>query len=285
MSRETDSIVAKHKASRLGGHVTSITSSAPGRASGTYHERRGSPSPSDKVGKGLAVDFGDDSGNKATPTKLAIFNLFAQDSSKLAELFYAFADFYVKNGIRYPIANLDRSIWLDHRDHCHVAVSKGVYLPSAVASVVKEPVAIIPARVPEDGMPIPTSPTDAALTPSGAGAWRVQWDGGVITSGDAQFHGSMGGKQNPFGFVSIAPTITGRGYWLLAEDGGVYSFGDAEHLGSYWSIAEKDRQGIRSFVSITAHADGDGWCILGTDGSWWHVRRADRDAFAKIGRL
>ncbi|NAZ73841.1 hypothetical protein GTQ99_00150 [Kineococcus sp. T13] len=271
MSKETDGIVAKHANSGLGGHVTSITSSAPGRAVGTYHERKATPSATDKIGKGLAVDFGDDTGDTKTASKMAIFNLFAQDSASLAELFHSHADFYVKNGRRYPIADLDRGVYNDHFDHIHVAVAKGTVLASAPLNNTKANAVVVPTTVSEDNVPAFNTVMDADYTPTLNGSWRVEWGGGVITSGDAAFFGSMGGQQNPHGFVSIARTASGKGHWLLAEDGGIYAFGDAQFYGSYWNIPEKDRQGVRSFVSVKriSYADGEGYRIMGTDGSWY----------------
>ncbi|HTV11341.1 MAG TPA: hypothetical protein VME20_05700 [Acidimicrobiales bacterium] len=73
----------------------------------------------------------------------------------------------------------------------------------------------------------------AAVTPSGNGAWQAGADGGVFTSGDATFYGSLPGDNiTPDTPVTgIAATPDGRGYWLVGADGTVFSFGDAGFFG------------------------------------------------------
>lgn len=68
-------------------------------------------------------------------------------------------------------------------------------------------------------------------TKSGAGYWIVGADGGVESFGDADFHGSMGGKHITAPVTDGAVTPTGNGYWLLGGDGAVYAFGDADFYG------------------------------------------------------
>ena len=71
-----------------------------------------------------------------------------------------------------------------------------------------------------------------ADTVDGAGYWMVASDGGIFAFGDAQFHGSMGGKPLNKPIVGMAATVTGKGYWLLSSDGGIFTFGDAKFYGS-----------------------------------------------------
>jgi hypothetical protein len=73
-----------------------------------------------------------------------------------------------------------------------------------------------------------------AVTPSGNGTWEAGMDGGVITSGDAKFYGSVpsinGTLKAPV--TAMAATPDGLGYWLVGGDGAVFSFGDAHFFGS-----------------------------------------------------
>lgn len=195
MSKETDAIVARHKASGVGGRVTSITSDAPGRKDGTYHQRWGTPSPKDKDGKGLAVDFGDDTGDVATATKLAIFNLFAQESSKLAELFYSHAPFFVKHGVRKPIAQFNREDFARHKNHVHVAVARGMLLPLP-------PVPVAPAAP----KPIQSQEDDEMFN----NARTITWPDGsktcVTPDGDPQCFGNSPDNMPPhFGGMGSLP--------------------------------------------------------------------------------
>jgi hypothetical protein len=72
-----------------------------------------------------------------------------------------------------------------------------------------------------------------AVTPSGNGTWQAGSDGGVITSGDATFYGSVPGEsvvlEAPV--TAIASTPDGHGYWLLGANGSIYNFGDAGFFG------------------------------------------------------
>ncbi|WP_144836035.1 hypothetical protein [Kocuria rosea] len=222
MSKETDAIVARHKASGVGGRVTSITSSAPGRKDGTYHQRWGTPSAKDKAGKGLAVDFGDDTGDAATPTKLAIFKLFAQESPKLAELFYSHAPYFVKHGVKKPISQFNREDFARHKNHVHVAVSKGVSLtvptPTLSAASSKEPPMSKPVFI------------DACSTPDLGGSWRLEPNGGVWTHGNAQFFGAFANlpeniKLTSTGvFIAIETVPSTGGYRIFDTSGNFFDF-------------------------------------------------------------
>ncbi len=151
---------------------------------------------------------------------------------------------------------------------------------------------------------IPASPLTlgAAATPDGRGVWTAATDGGVFTYGDAQFHGSMGGKTLNAPVIGIAATSDGRGYWQVAADGGIFSFGNAQFHGSmggqplnkpvvgmaadpatggYWEVASDG--GVFSFdapflgsmggkplnepiVGMAAAADGGGYWLVAFDG-------------------
>ena len=68
-------------------------------------------------------------------------------------------------------------------------------------------------------------------TRSGKGYYIVAADGGVFSFGDAEFHGSLGGKKLNAPIVDGALSQAGSGYYLVGADGGVFAFGDAEYLG------------------------------------------------------
>jgi hypothetical protein len=100
-----------------------------------------------------------------------------------------------------------------------------------------------------------------ARTLTGAGAWTATADGGVLTSGDAPFYGSMGARPLRRPVVGITATPTGRGYWLVAADGGVFTFGDARFHGSPSSRALR-----APAVGIVASRSGTGYWIVAADG-------------------
>jgi hypothetical protein len=62
---------------------------------------------------------------------------------------------------------------------------------------------------------------------SDTGYWMVARDGGVFTSGNVGYYGSMGGKKLSSPITGLLPTASGHGYWLVAADGTTYPFGDA----------------------------------------------------------
>lgn len=108
-------------------------------------------------------------------------------------------------------------------------------------------------------LPLPGSRTVA--TSGGNGSWRVAPDGGVFTSGDAGFFGSLGATHINQPVVGIAATPTGRGYWLVASDGGVFTFGDAPFLGSAGDID------LRAPVTAMARTpSGRGYWLVAVDG-------------------
>jgi hypothetical protein len=83
------------------------------------------------------------------------------------------------------------------------------------------------------GLPLAGTLVGAAVTPTGNGTWQVGIDGGIITSGDATFYGSLPGDSlTPDAPVTgITGTSDGHGYWLVGADGTVFSFGDAQFYG------------------------------------------------------
>jgi hypothetical protein len=100
-----------------------------------------------------------------------------------------------------------------------------------------------------------------ARTLTGAGAWTATADGGVLTSGDAPFYGSMGATPLRSPVVGITASPTGDGYWLVAADGGVFTFGDARFHGS------PSTQALRApAVGIVATRRGTGYWVVAADG-------------------
>ena len=103
--------------------------------------------------------------------------------------------------------------------------------------------------------------TGIARTATGAGAWTATADGGVFTTGDALFYGSLGGQRLNRPIVGIAATPKGAGYWLVSDDGGVFAFGDAGFHGSVSNQRLNSR-----IVGITPTEDGGGYWLAGADG-------------------
>jgi hypothetical protein len=94
---------------------------------------------------------------------------------------------------------------------------------------------LFPGDVHEGGGPgtaLSGAVSGIASTASGNGAWVAGLDGGVMTVGDAAFHGSASGtatvSKSPL--TAIAATPDGEGYWLVTGSGTVTAFGDAHIL-------------------------------------------------------
>jgi hypothetical protein len=100
-----------------------------------------------------------------------------------------------------------------------------------------------------------------ARTPTGAGAWTATADGGVLTSGDARFYGSLGGRRINAAVVGVAATPTGHGYWLVSADGGVFAFGDAGYQGSL--VGTRLNAPV---VELVPTPTGEGYWLTGADG-------------------
>ena len=130
-----------------------------------------------------------------------------------------------------------------------LATDTGDVLPFGAAAAASAPT----------GLPYPV--TSIARTASGVGAWTVTADGGVITSGDARFFGSLGGQHLNRPVVDIASTPTGNGYWLVSDDGGVFAFGDA---GFYGGVAGQHLNSPIEAIAVTP--SGHGYWLAGADG-------------------
>jgi hypothetical protein len=116
-----------------------------------------------------------------------------------------------------------------------------------------------------------------ARTPTGRGGWVGAADGGVITFGDAEFAGSMGGKRLNKPIVGIAATPTGKGYWLVATDGGIFSFGDAKFFGSTGSIRLN-----KPIAAMAATPTGKGYWLVASDGGIFTY--GDARFYGSLGR-
>ncbi len=99
--------------------------------------------------------------------------------------------------------------------------------------------------------------------PSGGigGYWIVASDGGMFSFGNAQYHGSMGGRHLNAPVVGMAATSDHQGYWLVASDGGMFSFGDAKFHGSMGA-----RRLNKPIVGMAATPDGGGYWLVASDG-------------------
>ena len=86
-------------------------------------------------------------------------------------------------------------------------------------------------------------------------------DGGIFAYGNAQFHGSMGGKHLNQPVVGVAETPDSGGYWEVASDGGIFAFGDAAFYGSMGG-----RPLNRPIVGIASTPDGHGYWEVASDG-------------------
>lgn len=93
------------------------------------------------------------------------------------------------------------------------------------------PATALPTPPPEDVM-TPQTIVDSCPTPSKGGTWRLQYDGGIQTNGDAMFYGSYWSlppearQGNRGGFVAIAPNWVKRGDLWVLEDGYVIQSAD-----------------------------------------------------------
>jgi len=98
-------------------------------------------------------------------------------------------------------------------------------------------------------------------SPDGKGYTLASADGGVFTSGDANFEGSLGDLALNGPIVAMATTPDGKGYWLGAIDGGVFAFGDAPFYGSMGSTPLN-----QPIVGMAATPDGKGYWLVAADG-------------------
>jgi SpoIID/LytB domain protein len=104
---------------------------------------------------------------------------------------------------------------------------------------------------------------DVTNAPSGGigGYWMGAQDGGVFSFGNAQFHGSMGGKRLNAPIVGMSASVDHGGYWLVASDGGIFSFGDALFHGSMGG-----RRLNEPVVGMASTPDGKGYWLVASDG-------------------
>ncbi len=93
------------------------------------------------------------------------------------------------------------------------------------------------------------------------GYWIDAADGGVFSFGNAQFHGSMGGKALNQPMVGMVGTHDAQGYWTVAADGGIFSFGDAAFHGSMGGRALN-----KPVVAMAVTPDGGGYWLVASDG-------------------
>jgi hypothetical protein len=123
-------------------------------------------------------------------------------------------------------------------------------------------VVLLAALVPGSGTAA-AAPTivGSASTPSGRGRWDVSSRGGVFTSGDARFFGSLGNLTLNQPISGIAARPQGDGYWLVARDGGVFTFGAARFHGSLGA-----RPPTSPVTSIAAGPTGNGYRLRTADG-------------------
>ena len=121
-----------------------------------------------------------------------------------------------------------------------------------------------------EGKEVHTPIVAMAATPDGGGYWLVGADGVVVGFGDAHLYGSAGSPRiSPI--VAMEPTPDGHGYWLVDSDGSVLSFGDAHSYRpagatSVGASAVGGETGDE-IVGIAATPDGDGYWLVGSDGS------------------
>jgi len=204
-SDETRAIAAYLKASGVPHRITASTNHTALTLAGfaSLHVLPGTNGP------GRALDVAAPTSGRDTPELLAVFNAFRPVEHLLYELIYAGAAYNIKRGkpvLPYATAS--------HHDHVHVAVARGVILPT--------PQPNMPPPVLEDAVPV-------VVQRSQGGAIVVTSDGGVFAVGPAPYLGSLpqAGVQHPAPIVGGAWAPLGDGYWLVARDGATFAFGNA----------------------------------------------------------
>jgi hypothetical protein len=106
------------------------------------------------------------------------------------------------------------------------------------------------------------APTRDGLGPTDVeGATLFAGDGGVFTTRNAVYYGSLGATPLNEPVVAAALTPTGRGYYLFAADGGVFTFGDAVFRGSLGGRALN-----KPIVSAAVSSTGQGYVLFAADG-------------------
>lgn len=121
MTQEIDHLIDYFASTGVSGVVTGLN--GPGHAKTSFHYAPGTPSnrvnPLDLYGghEGQAVDLGLLVGDNDDPRYMDMFRAFGPVESQLAELIHANAYYFVHNGKRVPIAQLDPAIRAIHHNH------------------------------------------------------------------------------------------------------------------------------------------------------------------------
>lgn len=119
--------------------------------------------------------------------------------------------------------------------------------------------------------PVVAIATDA----TGNGYWSLTADGGVFTSGGADFFGApVGSTAGPA--ADMVSTPTGDGYWIASADGGVYHYGDAD-----WRGSARDVNLGKPIVGIAATPTGRGYWLVTSAGRVFAFGDADHHGNAE----
>ena len=138
--------------------------------------------------------------------------------------------------------------------------SAGTYPVTIVANNNVGPVA-------EQNLVVTVPPPIVAIarTPDGKGYWLVAANGGIFSSGDAGYYGSLSSKGvTSSSVVSMAATPDGKGYWLIDSSGDVWAFGDANS-----TLGSLSGDGISNIVGIAVTPDGAGYWLVDSSGDIW----------------
>lgn len=113
-----------------------------------------------------------------------------------------------------------------------------------------------------DGTP-PPPPDDGGMggAETSQGVIQLGGDGGIFTSGNAEFFGSTGNMRLNGEVNGLTVTPSGDGYWFVAYDGGVFSFGDARFRGSMGG-----RRLAQPVVGMSRTPTGNGYWLVASDG-------------------
>ncbi len=204
-SREVLAIIAYVKATGLPYRVTDIdTPDVHSKTSFHYADGTG--------GDGLAVDFGGSIPGvtpKAVAEMATIWRSFRPVAPQLAELFFQSPDItmVVKNGAWRPgLATLGQKTWDAHKNHLHVAVSRGVFLPPPAIIATAPPAAAQPAVM----VPAPVHDYEERATKT------TMLHCGPLDSngrGHADWQPGLGRDPIIVGLVQLGPSPPDDGYW------------------------------------------------------------------------
>ncbi len=115
-----------------------------------------------------------------------------------------------------------------------------------------------------------------AVGPSARGCWTVSQDGGVLSWGDARFHGTAGGRTFSAPVLGVVATPTGRGYWVFTGGGEVIPIGDAFSAGNASGVSSP-------IVAMAPTPSGRGYVLLERDGTIHAKGDAPSFASVKVG--